>query len=155
MAEVIVDQIVEAPLAELWASWDAFADIAKFNPHLKASYLMAESAETGLGARRQCDFSDGKNYVREKIIGYVPQRQLVLDIYEGTVPVKDAVATLEFIRLDTNRSKVTMRMSFVPKMGPIGRLMLPMMKKQFAGMLGQLLAGNASYVEGQARQAVA
>lgn len=155
MAEVVVEQIVEAPLTEVWASWDAFADIAKFNPLLKGSYLLEKSAKTGLGAQRQCDFSDGKNYIREKIIGYVPQSHLVLDIYEGTMPVKDAVATLEFSQLGQNRSKVTMRMAFKPKMGLIGRLMLPVMKKQFAKMLGQLLAGNASYVEGLATRAVA
>lgn len=155
MVEVVVDQIVDASLTEVWASWDAFADIAKFNPHLKDSYLMEDSSDTGLGAIRQCDFSDGKNYVREKIVGYVPQQQLVLEIYEGTVPIKDAVATLEFSPVGKNRSRVTMRMVFTPKMGLIGLMMLPMMKKQFSKMLGQLLAGNASYVEGLARQPAA
>ena len=69
MAVVVVDQTVEAPVADVWASWDAFADIVKFNPLLKDSYLLKDSADTGLGALRQCDFSDGKNYIREKIIG--------------------------------------------------------------------------------------
>ena len=85
----------------------------------------------------------------------VPQKQLVLDIYEGTMPLKKAVATFDFDQLGPNRSRVTMRMEFEPKMGLIGRMMTPLMKKKFAKMLVQLLAGNASYVEGQARLAVA
>ncbi len=155
MAVVAVDQTVEAPVADVWASWDAFADIAKFNPLLKDSYVLKGSSDTGLGALRQCDFSDGKNYIREKIVGYFPQKQLVLDIYEGTVPLKKAVATINFEQLGPNRSKVTMRMDFEPKMGLIGRMMVPLMKRQFSSNLGQLLAGNASYVEGLVRRAAA
>ena len=155
MAVVVVDQTVEAPVADVWASWDAFADIVKFNPLLKDSYLLKDSADTGFGALRQCDFSDGKNYIREKIIGYTPQKQLVLDIYEGTVPLKKAIATIDFEQLGPKRSKVTMRMEFEPKMGLIGRMIVPLMKRQFSSNLGQLLAGNAAHVESLAVRAAA
>lgn len=147
MADVIVNRIVNAPLQAVWDSWDAFSQIASFNPLLSDSYLIDNSPETGVGACRQCVFSDGKNYVREKIIVYSPQSQLVLDVYAGTVPVSSAITTLDFKAMGPDRSRVTMRMAFEPKYWIVGRIMAPAMKRQFAKMLGQLLDGNAAFVE--------
>ncbi len=116
MSKVTVERIVNAPIDAVWSSWDAFGDIKKFNPNLRGSHLLAGSAETGLGAERQCDFADGKNYVRERIIGYRPERQLVVDIYEGTVPLKTATGTFDFQSLGPSKTRVAMRMEFEPKM---------------------------------------
>lgn len=147
MARVTKTQIVEAPISRVWASWDKFADIKHFHPDLKDSYLLDQSEPTGLGATRQCDFSDGKTVLRERIVEYTPERRIVIDIYESSVPLRSALATLEFKAMGERRTKVTMQMDFVPKMGIVGKLLIPMMKKQFAKGLSGLLAGNAAYVE--------
>ncbi|MGO1120633.1 SRPBCC family protein [Rhodovibrionaceae bacterium A322] len=147
MSEVFVTRVVEAPLSDVWASWDDYGSIWKFNPGLKGSYLLEGSTETGIGALRQCDLADGKNYIREKIIGYEPEKTLVLDIYEGTVPIKRATASFEFSALGPNRTAVSMRMVFELKMGILGRLMAPILKGQFTRTLQALLDGNAAYVE--------
>lgn len=149
MANVTVKQIVQSPLSQLWESWDDYGNIHKFHPGLKGSFLLEGSDETGMGARRQCDLSDGKNFLREEVIGYSPQKQIIIDIYETSVPLKTAQATLNFEALDKNRSQVTMSIDFVPKMGVIGKMMAPMMKRQFAKTLMELLVENASYVERQ------
>ncbi|MCP4308861.1 MAG: hypothetical protein GY788_29100 [bacterium] len=52
MTTITAKRVVEAPLEEVWESWDAFADIRKFHPDLRDSYLITDSAPTGLGARR-------------------------------------------------------------------------------------------------------
>ena len=147
MAKVTVSETVDAPLADLWASWDDFGDIYRFNPNLKTSFLLDGSATTGLGARRQCNLADGKNHIQERIIEYTPQKKLVIDIYHGTLPLKSALATFDFESLGPGKSRVTMTMDFTPKFGPLGLLMVPMMKPQFRRMLGALLKANAGYVE--------
>lgn len=147
MPEVTVNQTVNAPTSEVWKSWDDFANVHKFNPNLKGSHLMTGSPATGLGARRQCDMIDGKNYIREEILEYVPEKRVVVDIYDGTMPIKSAKATIELTKLGSNRTKVTMTMSFVPGMGLLGKIMAPVMKRQFTPMIKNFLAANAKYVE--------
>lgn len=147
MADVTVKRIVNAPVSDVWASWDDFGDIARFNPNLKGSRLLSGSSETGQGARRQCDMADGKNYLLERIVGYTPEKEMVVDIYDGTMPLKSAKATLRFVSTTANRTEVSMRMEFVPKMGLLGKLMIPMMKPQFRKMLQGLLDANAAFVE--------
>lgn len=149
MADVIVDRIVNAPPTAVWQSWDDFGGIAAFNPNLASSHLLG-SQPTGRGATRQCDMKDGKNHIRERIIEYVPNEKMVIDIYEGTMPLKKAVATITLSSLGGDRTRVVMKMEFVPKFGPLGALMVPMMKPQFRKMLQGLLDGNAAYVEARA-----
>lgn len=147
MAKVTVERTVNAPVAKVWEAWDDFGNIARFNPGIAASRLINNSAETGLDAQRQCDFTaDGKQYIRERVIGYQPQKQLRIDIYEGTVPLKEAQATIDFEALGPEQTRVRFTMEFTPKMGLLGTLMVPMMKTKFAKMLGGLLDANAAYV---------
>ena len=147
MASVTVSTIVNAPISQVWQSWDAFGDIDQFNPNLKRSFLLEGSSATGLGATRQCDMADGKNYIRERIVDYVPQRRLEIDFYELSMPLKSARATFNFHEKDATSTEVVMKMDFVPKFGPFGALMIPIMKPQFKKMLMAMLEGNAAYVE--------
>lgn len=147
MAKVKAQKIINAPVSEVWKTWDDFAGISRFNPNVRASFLLSDSAETGKGAMRQCDFSDGKNHVRERIIGYEPGKKMVVDIYEGTVPLKRAVAAVTFKSLGDTRTQVTMEMDFVPKMGLLGKMMIPLMKPQFRKAISALLRGNAEFIE--------
>jgi ribosome-associated toxin RatA of RatAB toxin-antitoxin module len=147
MAEVKVETIVDAPVKDVWESWDRFGDIDAFHPQLKASFLLENSATTGLGARRQCDLADGKNHIREEIIGYTPEEEMIIDIYEGTMPLRKAEATLRFEAVTHGKTRLSMKMEFEPKMGLIGKMMIPMMKMQFGKMLLSMLRANAGYVE--------
>lgn len=147
MAQVTVNTHVKAPVTKVWDSWNAFGDIHVFNPNLKGSHLLEGSAETGLGARPQCDFTDGKNHIREEITGYEPHNRLEFDIYDGTEPLKHAKATLLFSARTLNETDVTMTIKFTPKFGVFGALMVPMMKFQFKKALAGLLKANAAYVE--------
>ena len=147
MAKVTVKKTVKAPLEQVWASWDDFGNIYRFNPNLRSSRLLPESKASGIGALRQCDMADGKNYIREKIIGYRDQKEIVIDIYEGTMPLKSAVATVSFLSPESEHVVVKMEMDFKPKFGLLGALMIPMMKPKFRQMLQALLDSNAAYVE--------
>lgn len=147
MAEVVVTQEVNAPLADLWLSWDSFDEIYRFNPVINQSPLLPRSAPTGLGAERVCRHIDGKTYLKERIVGYQPEEHIVVDIFDANLPLKTAVVTLDFDSLSPDRSRVTMRISFTPKFGPVGWLMTPLMKAQFHKGLSDLLSANARFVE--------
>ena len=147
MATVTVTRIINARAEKVWDVWDDFANINDFNPNLSASYLLKDSQPTGLGAQRQCDLADGKNYLREKIVGYTPGHQMVVDVYESSMPLKSAQLTITVEPLHPDKSQVSMVMRFEPGMGLLGKMMLPMMKPKFAEMLNNLLTGNAAHVE--------
>lgn len=147
MPHVTVSRTIDAPVSEVWASWDDFANIDKFNPNLNRSFLIGNNGDTGLGATRQCDLEDGKNYIQERIVEYVPEQKVVVDIYNGTLPLKSAKAEVQMRALGPTRTELTFTMHFVPKMGLIGRMMVPMMKPQFKKLLGKLLDGNRAYIE--------
>ncbi|MEY8098617.1 SRPBCC family protein [Falsihalocynthiibacter sp. S25ZX9] len=147
MAKIILKQTYNAPADRVWKSWDTFGDIQIYNPNLNSSSLINNSKETGLGAERRCDFSDGKNHVLERIIAYKAGESMEVDIYDGTVPLKRAVAGLIVKSLSPSRSELTFTMDFTPKFGLLGALMIPMMKAQFRGVLAKLLAANKDYVE--------
>lgn len=147
MADVVVSQEVNAPLDELWRSWDKFDEIYRFNPVINESPLLPRSAPTGMGAERVCKHIDGKTYLKERIIGYQPQEHIVVDIFDANLPLKKATVTLDFEALSPEQSRVTMRIVFTPKFGPVGWLMVPLMKSQFKKGLSDLLSANARFVE--------
>lgn len=154
MATITVSKTVKAPIASVWNSWDDYGNIHKFHPGVQSSYLLGDKQETGMGALRQCDFTDGKTFLKERITAYNKHRTMTVDIYDTNAPIKDAHANFEFRSLGAGETLVTMTMIFTPKMGLLGKLILPLMKMQFSKGLMGLLEGNASYVEGQL-QAVA
>lgn len=148
MAKINLTQIVEASPDVVWQSWDDFGNIAKFHPALESSHLLGAKT-TGEGAMRQCNLSDGKNHVQERIVEYIPNRKMVVDIFNGTMPLKRAVATISLKPLGS-KTQVDMQMEFTPKFGVFGQLMVPMMKPQFRKMIGALLSQNAKHVEAMA-----
>ncbi|MEM7188037.1 MAG: SRPBCC family protein [Pseudomonadota bacterium] len=147
MVTIVVEKTVNAPISSVWASWDDYANIAEFHPGLKASYLLEQDRNTGIGATRQCDFSDGKTFLKERVTGYETNKRMVIDIFDTNAPIKDAKAIFEFAELGPRQTQVTMTMIFTPKMGIIGKLITPLMKLQFRKGLGGLLESNARHVE--------
>ena len=147
MAKVTTKRIIEAPASEVWESLDDYGGIAKWNENLAGSRILPGSAETGLGAKRQCDLkADGSEYLRETINVYQPGRKLGLVIDDTTMPMKGATCLFEVRPISANRSEIKFSMEFTPPMGLIGRLMLPMMKPMLRGKMAKALEGNANYV---------
>lgn len=149
MHTVSVTQHVRAPRSCVFDTWvDEFNDIYKYNPNLRHSRaLEGGPAEIGLGSRRQCDLKDGRNWIRETIVGFERDEEIVVDIYDGSLPLKKAVATFIFESTEADGTLVNVRMDFVPRYGVLGRLMAPMMKRRFSVVLKSLLQANARYVE--------
>ena len=148
MAKVTATRTVNAPASAVWESLDDYGNIADWNANLAASRVLPGSASTGLGARRQCDLkADGSQYLRETITQYVPGSKLGLVIDDTTMPMKNASCLFEVRSKGANRSEIVFTMDFKPPMGPIGWLMLPLMKPMLRGKMGKALEGNARHVE--------
>lgn len=152
MQTINIRKIVNAPIENVWASWDDFGNIYKFNPGVDESRLLGGDGTThGRGTRRECELADGKNWVREKIVDYVPGKKMTIDVYEASLPLKTMVATIELRPISAQQTEVQMTTSFEPKMGFLGKLMAPLMKRRFQPLLAALLDGNATYVENDAQ----
>lgn len=146
MQTVNIEKTIDAPIEKVWESWDDFGAIDKFNPGIRASRLLGEDS-TGIGARRECDLEDGKNWVRERIVDYVPLKRMRIDIVESSMPIKTMSATVALQAISDDKTEVQFTAEFEPKMGLLGKLMAPLMKRQFRPMLAAMLDGNADYVE--------
>ncbi|MFO6464212.1 SRPBCC family protein [Jannaschia sp. KMU-145] len=148
MTKVSTTRTINAPADAVWASLDDYGDIADWNDNLAASRIMPGSAPTGLGAKRQCDLkADGSQYLRETITEYVPGRRLGLKIDDTTMPMKGATCLFEVRPKGPHKTELVFTMDFKPPMGPIGVLMLPMMKPMLRGKMAKALEGNARHVE--------
>ena len=147
MSSIEVKQIVQAPVEAVFKSWNDFGNIYKFHPGLKHSHLLKNSAQGGLGAERQCDMKDGKNWIRERVIDFEPNQRLVIDIYEGTMPIKQAKGIIEFKDLDSTKTEISFSIDFEPGLGLLGQMMKPVMKMQFRSMIRDMLKNNAEFVE--------
>jgi len=91
--------------------------------------------------------ADGKNWINEKVIKSEKNKQLVIDIYEGTLPFKSAIGTIDFRIVNPHQTDVSFTMNFKPKMGIIGLILTPLMKRMFKPSLQDLLDGNADFLE--------
>ena len=68
--------------------------------------------------------ADGKNFLKEEIVEYIPHERLVIDIYDGSMPVESGTAAFDLKALNSGHTKVTMTMDFVPKFGVAGKVMM-------------------------------
>jgi len=148
MAELTITGCVDAPLEQVWASWDDFGNIYRFNPTIASSKLLSEQgAATAVGTRRECEFNDGRNWVRERVTEYEPRRLLALELYEGSIPVSTLNARFEFASIEKDATEIRITASFEPKGGLLGKILVPLLRRQFRRVFGALLAENAVYVE--------
>ena len=156
MAKLILSRRVNATIEDVWNSWNDFGNIYKYNPGLRASRLLGDpDVPTRVGTRRQCDMADGRNWIREEIVDYRPGELIRLDVYDGTVPLKSMIVDIEFEEISELRTRVRFTAEFEPKFGIVGKLMAPLMKRQFEPMLQALLDANADYVENGKEVAIA
>lgn len=148
MNTISIDRIINAPVDVVWESWDDFGNIFKFNPQVKSSNILSSSVvTTGMGARRECNFVDGKNWVREEITEYVEMQRMTISVYDGSLPVKKMLVEIEFRASPREQTVVKVTAKFEPGMGWVGQILVPLWKRQFRSMLASLLDGNAKFVE--------
>ena len=70
-------------------------------------------------------------------------------MFESSLPLLSATARIVLEEESRNTTHLAMTLSFSPKFGVLGRLMIPVMKPRFKRMLVRVLEANAAYVEGR------
>ncbi len=149
MPVIVVEKEMNAPLEKVFLSWaDEYADIYKFNPLIRSSHLLEESpVEKGEGALRQCDLNDGQHWVREKIVQQVENKKLIVSVVSTSLSMERIILTVLFEPVGEGKTEVTLQLNFTPNMGVLSALVAPFMGMKLKAMLGELLEGNAAYIE--------
>jgi hypothetical protein len=145
MKSVTVTQDIDQSASSLWLTLRDFGAVARWNPNLKDSHLLAGSPACGVGATRHCDLADGRNYIRERIVTWEEGRSYTVDIYDGTMPLKSALATLTVEPLGPSRARAAMRLEYLPKFGALGWLLdVVMLRRMLRRQCEQVLQGLAA-----------
>lgn len=149
MSQLTVHREISSPPEAVWRVLTDFGGIHRWNPNLKHAHLLEGSHSRGLGARRHCLMSDGRNYIREEVIAWEEGRSYTVSIYEGTMPLERAEATLA-VAPSPNGATVSMTMRYVPKYGWLGWLFdWLMLRWMMRRLCGQVLRGLDQHVRGE------
>lgn len=147
MGNVEVTRDFEASATEVWAVLADYGGISAFNPNVESSYLLDGGPPRGQSALRQCNLADGKNHIRERVTEWNEGSSYTVEIYEGTMPLKSAYATLGVEPVGPHRSRAVMKMHYTPRFGPVGWLIDQlMMQGMMTRMGGNVLQGLETYV---------
>lgn len=136
--QVSVSRRINLPAEDVWRHLADFSGIARFHPFVETADQLSENNE-GVGARRRCNFYDGKSVV-ERVLEWEPGRRQKIELSEMPMPMKRAVAEFALVQRGERDTDVSITMFFTPKYGLLGALMgavmmKPMMRKIFAQVL--------------------
>jgi hypothetical protein len=142
MSYIHVDLKTAASPDRCWELLKDYQNIAFFNPYVEKSFLLGEQQAHGVGALRQCNFTDGKNFIKERIIDWQEGESFTVDIYEGTMPVNNIKTSLGITPNATGGAQLYMHMEYTPKWGFVGSVLNRLvMKSQFEKMATGVLKG--------------
>ncbi|MGI9176158.1 MAG: SRPBCC family protein [Rhodothermales bacterium] len=143
---------IGAPVETVWAALADIDTIHRWNPGVSGSHLTSEHTD-GLGASRHCDLGS-RNYLREAVAAWEPQRRLTMRITETNLPFESADIRFA-LRADGIGTAVTVSPEYRLKYGAVGRALdrLLIRRRYEAGMQA-LLEGLKRYVEGGTASAV-
>ena len=122
------------PAKKVWEALNDFSAVEKFSIAIESSPL-TNGQNSGIGAKRSCNFYDGTKIV-EEIIELKEGESLTVVLTDHTMPLKSAIATMKVVPVDATTSDITIAMDYVVKGGPLGWLlgffmMAPFMKSVF------------------------
>jgi len=134
--KINIKRKINAPAAALWAYLADYENIHRFHPLIKSegSHYIEGSDTCELGSLRQCNFTDG-HHIKEKLIEWKDGSHYTVDIYDSTMPMKAAKATLGVKDLGGNQSEAFMKMEVTPKY----KIMQPMMYLMFRYRNGPMI----------------
>lgn len=116
---------IDAPAQILWDYLADYSNIHRFHPLLKNAHFVDGSETCELGAQRQCNMKDG-HFLKERVIDWKENSHYTVDIYETSMPIKNAKATLGLTPLSDGKTEAYMHIDLKPKykiMQPILYLM--------------------------------
>ncbi len=148
MAKVTRTVWVDAPKEKVWKVLADFGNVSVFNPTVPNSYLTSNQ-QYGVGTTRHCDLNISGASVEERVVEWVDDESMAIEIYEGkmTPPFKTAVALIKITEMNGG-TQVEGTLNYTLKMGPLGLVMDKfMVAPQFSKAWSALFAGLKHYVE--------
>lgn len=144
---VRVERSIPAAPSDVWAVLADLPNHASWRKDVKASRMLGEET-SGVGARRHLDLAPVGG-LDETVLGWEEGSKMVVAVDKATVvPVKSGEATLVVNRERDAESKVTMEFRYIPKGGPFGRVIGPVVD----GQLTRLFRGVLADLERAARK---
>ena len=121
-------RIIQAPAEALWSYLGDYANIHRFHPMLKnnGSHFIEGTTSCEIGSTRQCDFKDG-NFLKERVTDWKEGSHYTIEVYETSMPVNSAKATLGVRAIDSQTTEAYMQIEMEPKF----KIMQPMMYLMF------------------------
>jgi uncharacterized protein YndB with AHSA1/START domain len=150
MPDIRKEVTIHASIAEVWDVWDDFGAIANWHPGLRKSALLDQSPATGIGAKRRCDFADGKHFILEEIVDYQAGKSMAVHIFDGNIPVQTSKVTFSLDALGPDKTRLSAEVDFQLRGGVFGSIAKPLAKKQLGKDISKLLQANKTHVEGLA-----
>lgn len=119
MHTVRVTREIDAPADDVWKVLDDFGGVAKYNPNVEMSGVVA-GPDTGTGATREC-ILDGGERIEEEIVEYDSGTGYTVNFTDvGDFPLKENVVDIRVESIDETTSVVTMTSNCTPRFGPVG-----------------------------------
>ncbi len=144
MKQMRFETEVPAPLSVVWETIADYGRVHDWNPNLESAELLGGPAR-GVGAKRQCNMKNGKDFVREVVTAWDERRGMTIEVYDGTMPFERAELVVAVEPLGPDATQVVMDMRFAPKGGIGGTIMGAMAKPMFKHMIGKLFKGLSEH----------
>lgn len=146
--EINGEVLIEASKERVWESVADFGNTYLWNPSVTHSRLTSD-APSGIGATRHCDLTISKASIEERVVDWVENEQLRVEIFGGrrTPPFKEAWGrfTLENVPGGT---LTKLQLHYELKGGILGGLIDRLMvRRQYGKGLKLALAGLKYHVE--------
>ena len=125
--KIKVKRTIKASKGALWNFLGDYSNIYKFNPLISDSHFNDGSATCEVGSTRQCDMKTG-DYLKEKITEWEEGSHYSVEIYETSMPVKKANATIGLREIDKQTTEAFMEMNLESKYAILAPMMYLMFK---------------------------
>jgi len=132
---------------DLWDKWSNFNEVEKFSPNIKESKIVS-STKKGIGTKRLCKLKNGGEIYEEIIDFSEREKFLTYSMTTEIMPFKAAYLSLEIYDLSDYESKAVMTLSFLPKFGFLGELIIKyIISPKLKHICEKLLLSSKSYFE--------
>ena len=129
----------------VWKALSSIGTIDQWNPGVEHSFV-SSSYDTGIGACRRCEL-DGKNYLDEEVVEWIPEQKLTMRIVKTNLPFASADIKFELTQLD-NETRVRVTPIYKLKYGIVGSALDKLVvRSQYQKGMKNLLLGLKHHVE--------
>lgn len=141
MTMLRAERDIAASAAVVWTLLKDFQHIDAFNPNLSRSFHIGDTPLEGVGAERRCELKDRRNWIEERVVDWRPGESYTVEIYAGTMPIRDVRTTLA-VSPNGAGSRAVMQINYTPKLGVLGQLLDQLLlRRKMIGLMRSVLEG--------------